>query len=92
MDVTKIWQVVPVIDSLTSVLVQSPDDVARLSTLSRGGISVSFPQVIFHRPTFRKAMKEWTEQANIAGSPLPYFHPDWFDNYFKPFAATSSGS
>ena len=49
-------------------------------------------QVIFHRPSFHKAMKEWTEQANLAGSPLPYFHPEWFAQNYGPRAATPSGS
>jgi len=49
-------------------------------------------EVIFHRPSFHKAMKEWTEQANLAGSPLPYFHPEWFAQNYGPRAATPSGS
>ena len=47
---------------------------------------------IFHRSTFSQGMKAWTEQANLAGSPLPYTHPAGLARHCKPHSASPAGS
>jgi hypothetical protein len=47
-------------------------------------------EVVFHRPSFLRGMKEWTERANLAGSPLPHYHEDYFAYHFNPHAPVSA--